>query len=595
MNPSILLILRRMRVPLIVLSTVYMVAVFGMTLIPGQDDQGNVWYMDFFHAFYFVSFMGTTIGFGEIPYPFTEEQRLWATVCVYLTVTAWFYTIGTILSLLQQEALKRALTEGRFIRAVKNIREPFFIICGYGDAGIALVRGLVQYNIRSVILDNNQLAIDHLTMENHPISNPGLCGDAGNPSTLLHAGLQHPHCAGIVAITNENHVNLKIALTSKLLNPQLPATCRADFYSIEANMKSFGTKHIVDPFDIFATRFLTTLNSPNIQFLHDWLSAKRGDPIPELIEPPRGLWILCGYGRFGRAMYKRMRSERLDIIVIEASPNVNGLPKDTILGTGTEAHTLRNANIENAVGIIAGTDDDVNNLSIIMTAKAINRGLFVIARQNVHDNQALFDEIAANLTMKSSEIIANHIRILLTTPLMTQFKDQSRFKPNQWACVIISRLVGMVTEEAPSVWAVTIDKESACALISVMEDNNEVKLSHLTHDPRQHSELLHCIPLLLERSGSSTTSFDYNQAGRLLPSEDTVLKPGDQLLFCGRDQDRQLMEWNLKHRPTIDYLMTGKDCTQSRVLHWLEKKLSHTVNEASTQPPTDSDNDRQPQ
>ncbi len=40
------------------------------------------------------------------------------------------------------------------------------------------------------------------------------------------------------------------------------------------------------------------------------------------------------------------------------------------------------ANIEEAVGLVAGTDHDVNNLSIIMTAREINSKLFVILRQN---------------------------------------------------------------------------------------------------------------------------------------------------------------------------------------------------------------------
>ncbi|MDB9943069.1 hypothetical protein OAD35_06105, partial [Pseudomonadales bacterium] len=71
MDSIVFLILRQMRAPLLLLTTIYAIATLGLTLIPGMDDKGQVWYMDFFHAFYFVSFMGTTTGFGEIPYPFT--------------------------------------------------------------------------------------------------------------------------------------------------------------------------------------------------------------------------------------------------------------------------------------------------------------------------------------------------------------------------------------------------------------------------------------------------------------------------------------------------------------------------------------------
>ncbi|MCW8890728.1 MAG: ion channel, partial [Sedimenticola sp.] len=79
MHSIYFLIFRRMRQPLLTLVVTYAIAVLGLSLIPGQDEAGNVWHMDLFHAFYFVSFMATTIGFGEIPYPFTDAQRLWVT------------------------------------------------------------------------------------------------------------------------------------------------------------------------------------------------------------------------------------------------------------------------------------------------------------------------------------------------------------------------------------------------------------------------------------------------------------------------------------------------------------------------------------
>ncbi len=68
MHNLLYLLLRRMRVPLIVVILAYAISMIGLVLIPGVDDQGNPWQMSFFHAFYFVSFMGSTIGFGEIPY-----------------------------------------------------------------------------------------------------------------------------------------------------------------------------------------------------------------------------------------------------------------------------------------------------------------------------------------------------------------------------------------------------------------------------------------------------------------------------------------------------------------------------------------------
>jgi len=60
--------------------------------------------MTFFDAFYFMSYTASTIGFGELPNPFTAAQRLWVTISIYLTVIGWAYAIGSLLSLLQDRA-----------------------------------------------------------------------------------------------------------------------------------------------------------------------------------------------------------------------------------------------------------------------------------------------------------------------------------------------------------------------------------------------------------------------------------------------------------------------------------------------------------
>ena len=91
------------------------------------------------------------------------------------------------------------------------------------------------------------------------------------------------------------------------------------------------------------------------------------------------------------------------------------------MGPGTEAKTLLQANIEEAVGLVAGTDHDVNNLSIIMTAREINSKLFVILRQNLKSNEAIAEAVRADMVMHPSSIIANKIRVLLARPCCPSF------------------------------------------------------------------------------------------------------------------------------------------------------------------------------
>jgi len=118
------MVLRRMRAPLIVLICTFAIGVFGLTLVPGMTPEGEPWRMDVFDAFYFMSYTASTIGYGEIPYPFSTGQRLWVTFSIYLSVVAWAYAITAVFALIGDKGFKTALTTQRFVRVVRNIREP---------------------------------------------------------------------------------------------------------------------------------------------------------------------------------------------------------------------------------------------------------------------------------------------------------------------------------------------------------------------------------------------------------------------------------------------------------------------------------------
>ena len=60
--------------PLIILIAVYAISIFGLAIAPGVDPDGNPWRMGFFHATYVMSYTATTIGFGELPFPFPTSS-----------------------------------------------------------------------------------------------------------------------------------------------------------------------------------------------------------------------------------------------------------------------------------------------------------------------------------------------------------------------------------------------------------------------------------------------------------------------------------------------------------------------------------------
>ena len=242
----IFIILRFMRKPVLVLVTVYAVSMAGWVLIPGVVVDGKSQELSFFHAFYFLTYTATTTGFGEIPISFSNAQRMWSIVSLYAGVLAWLYAVGSIVHLLQNPHFRQAVGERRFAKQVARIREPFVIICGFGNTGSLLTRGLNDAGMTAVIIDSNPDRIMALGLRDYRMTMPGICADARVPSVLLEAGLLRSNCKAVVALTPDEEVNLKVSVMASLLNPRVNVVSQSTSAIYEETLATLGENvHII--------------------------------------------------------------------------------------------------------------------------------------------------------------------------------------------------------------------------------------------------------------------------------------------------------------------------------------------------------------
>ncbi|MFZ2509827.1 MAG: NAD(P)-binding protein, partial [Gordonia sp. (in: high G+C Gram-positive bacteria)] len=291
-SATIFVLLRRMRVPLITIIGVFAIGTLGLSLIPGVDDAGNTVHLTPFDSFYVMSYTATTIGFGELPWPFTVAQRLWLTLCIYLTVIGWAYAIGTLLSLLQDRSYRQVRAVQRFNRKVRALREPFVLLAGYGRAGELLVAAFDEMGQRVVVIDVDAERIDELDLGAFHADVPGLATNAGDPHQLRIAGLVSPYCAGVLALTGDDQVNLSVTMTAALLRPDLPVISHTVTANIAEQMRAFGSPTVIDPFDRFGDHLRLALHSPATYQLMTWLENGPGAALPARGRPPTpGRWV----------------------------------------------------------------------------------------------------------------------------------------------------------------------------------------------------------------------------------------------------------------------------------------------------------------
>jgi len=422
-----------------------------------------------------------------------------------------------------------------------------------------LVKELSNRFIHSVVVDRDEEKILGLEVEDLPDYVPGLSADATESDTLVAAGLKHPLCRGVIALTGDDHSNLTIAITSKLLTPDLPVMCQSDSKDAAANMHSFGTDYVIDPFEIFASRFAMLFHSPSMYLVYEWMTAIHHAPLTDFKSPPNGDWVLCGYGRFGKAVRDFIAAEGVTARVIEADIAGTNAPEETIEGRGTEANTLLEADIRNACGIIAGTDNDANNLSILITARDLNPELFTVARQNQQSKDAIFKAASIDTIMQPGTITAQHILGLIMAPLLRDFLKLTHNQNEEWANVLVSRVAGVVEDVSPESWEMEISPLTTPAVFDCMINNEHIRLEHICTDPRDRSLMMACVPLLIKRDKEEI----------LLPDMDTPLYSGDKLLFCGRDEVAVQMNHVTNDHQAFCYIRTGIDRPTGTVWRWL--------------------------
>ncbi len=296
-------------------------------------------------------------------------------------------------------------------------------MCGFGDTGSLLLRGLTNAGLSAVVLDQDKERIKALDLRNYQSKVLGLCADATMPRYLLAAGIERDKCIGVLILSNDEEANLKVAVSARILRPDIKIICRSTSQENESEILAIGGDiHVVDPFRVFASYLSLIIYNPTIQTLNEWMSGEPGASLDRNICPLKnGRWILCGHGRMGQVVYKKLTRRGIVLKVVEpVSEKIEEIAEYAVLGRAN-LENLKEAGLKDCVGLIAGTDNDTFNLSMVHQANRENPSLFSIVRQNRHANEVLFKKADVDFILQPSLVIARMVLFMLTAPLLKAF------------------------------------------------------------------------------------------------------------------------------------------------------------------------------
>jgi len=546
---SIWLFLRKMRTPLIVLNLAHAIPVILLTLVPGVDAQGNPAHLSFFDAMYIVGYTATTIGFGEIPYPFTYPQRIVVLLTIYATVPAWIYALGSIIALLQEKTFIYAIKMNTFRRKVSHLRQDFIIICGYTDAGKLLIDKLNQDNLyRIVVIDKSIEKIESLQSELYMPSIPTIVADASMTDVLRSSGVQSPNCKFLVTLFDDDQLNLKISVRARILNENLKIIARSGVKHGGENLVNIGVDHVIDIFSIIARRIDFALKSPYLFNLLSWvqggnLHVSKSDILP------MGKYIVCSKGRFGKTLQNTLDKNGIDYTYLDINKEIHekvSSDQDFFLGAG----------IMDASCIIAGTNDDAINLSIIATARTLNPRIFAIVRENELEEKSLFSHLRVDKIFIVDQIAALDGYNYIDRPMTFEFIDGiSHFGKEKLVDTLL--LITDKVNKRPALIEMAIDHSHMYALTDFVQ-HTPVTIAQLLMNPYRDGKDLEIVILGLKRSDGTFI---------LLPPDDTQLQSNDHLLFATTRPSLENFKTIVNHYYELYYVVHGVEA-QRLPLPW---------------------------
>ena len=123
--------------------------------------------------------------------------------------------------------------------------------------------------------------------------------------------------------------------------------------------------------------------------------------------------IICGYGLVGERLSEMLSKHNYNITIIDIDPKALQKAKDmgynVILGDATHATVLEKAGIKNADALAIALDDDAKNLFVVITARDLNKKIYITARATDEFVKDKLLDAGANYVAKPQKVASEEI------------------------------------------------------------------------------------------------------------------------------------------------------------------------------------------
>lgn len=167
-------------------------------------------------------------------------------------------------------------------------------------------------------------------------------------------------------------------------------------------------------------------------------------------------YIVCAYGRVGRAVVEELRRQEVSVMVVDTDPSLeprlqaDGVPH--LIADPSEEAVLRQVGVEKARGLVCAVDSDEVNVYITLTARALNPRLTIVARASRRQSLHALEKAGADRVISPYKLSGNRMAALSLRPSLVDFIEMVTVGPDLRLDEIVVRtgspLVGTTVDGA---------------------------------------------------------------------------------------------------------------------------------------------------
>ena len=156
--------------------------------------------------------------------------------------------------------------------------------------------------------------------------------------------------------------------------------------------------------------------------------ATRRKRMDKRIDALRDHFIVCAYGRVGRAAVRELQAAGVPFVVADPKEDLreqmeaDGIP--FIVDDPSNATVLRQAGVERARGLICAVDSDATNVYITLSARSVNPSLFIVARASERGTAETLERAGANRVVSPFVSSGRHMVRMAQDPTIVDLFDE---------------------------------------------------------------------------------------------------------------------------------------------------------------------------